>query len=91
MSIFGIKRSKVKELRRKQELETLKSRKSEKELAERTRKAKSEAGYYKAKSEKQKAKKSASFQWPEVSSPRVKVRKKKQGRKLSQKGRIGLI
>lgn len=91
MGIFGISRGRVKELRRQETLETLKRKKKEKELKEKTEKAKAEASYYKAQAERKKAKASASKRWPALPTPRVKIRKKRQGKPLSRKKRIGLI
>ena len=89
--IFGIRREKVKDIRRKETLETLKRRKKEKQLAQKTEMAKAETSYYKAKAERKRAKKEAGFQFPVISTPSVKVRKKRQGRKLSSKSRIKLV
>lgn len=98
MSIFGIKREEVKDIRRKRTLETLKERKREeaekKRLAEmRAKKEKilTQGSLYEARARKKQAKRSAGFQWPILSTKKVKIRKKKQGRKLSSKRRIGLI
>jgi len=88
----------VKKLRRKETLETLKRRKREEaeerkmaKLKQKTQLMSTKAGYYEAKARKKKVKREASFQWPVLQTKRVKVRKKKQGRKLSRKGRIRLI
>lgn len=98
MAIFGVKREKVKDIRRKRTLETLKERKQEAEakrkreaLGRKAEKAKAEASYYKAKAERKRAKREAGFQWPILPTAKVKIRKKKQGKKLSSKRRIGLI
>ncbi len=91
MGIFGISRGRVKELRRKETLEALKRGKEERELRRKTEKAKAESAYYKVKAESKKRKKEASFQWTALPRARVKVGKKKQGRRLSSKSRIRLI
>ncbi len=91
MAIFGIKRSKVKDIRRKRTLETLKQRR---ELEERERKRQtmlSEGAYYKAKAERKEAKERAGRRWGALPTIKVKVRKKKQSKKLNGKRRIGLI
>ncbi len=86
MGIFGIKREKVKDIRRERARETLKLRKEERELKQKTERVKADTAYYQAKAARKKAKRASSFKWPAI-----RVRKKKQGRKLSRKGRIRLI
>lgn len=88
----------VKKLRRKKALKELKQRKKEekteqkiRELGRRTKKKKAETSYYQAKAEKKRAKRKASFQWKPIPTPEVRIRKKKQGKKLSRKKRITLI
>ena len=98
MAIYGVRRTKVKDIRAQETRELLQRRKKDEERRHKVEVAESkrrlveaERDYYQAKAEKKEAKKRASFQWPQVSTPRVKVRKKKQGRKLSSRSRIGLI
>lgn len=78
----------AKEQRHKEEQE-------KKKLAELERKRQrigAEASLYEAKAKKKKAQRASGFQWPILpTKKKVKVRKKKQGRKLSKKRRIGLI
>jgi len=96
---------KLGEWKRKQTLEALKRHKKERqeeqrrqneqkrlEMIERKRTMlQAESSYYEAKARKKRAKKSASFQFPRISAPQIKVKKKKQGRKLNGKRRIGLL
>lgn len=98
MSIFGVKRENVQEMRRKQTLQTLKERKREakeqkrlEEMERRKKKLLAEGSLYEAKARRKTAKKKASFQWPGVKMPKVQLRKKRQGRRLSKRRRIGLI
>ena len=98
MAIFGIKREEVKDIRRKRTLETLKERQKEakekrklEEIERKRRRLAAEGSLYKEKAKKKEAKRGSGFQWPILSAPRVKIKKKRQGRKLSSKKRIGLI
>ena len=60
----------------------------EKALAAKTRELRTESAYYEAKAEKRAARRDASLFG---GLPTFKVKKKKQGRKLSRKSRIRLI
>ena len=98
MAIFGIKREEVKDIRRKRTLKTLKERQREEkekrkleEIERKRRRLAAEGSLYEAKAKKKKAKRTSGFQWPILSTPKIKIRKKRQGRKLSQKKRIRLI
>lgn len=98
MAIFGIKRENVQELRRKRTLETLKQRKKEAEqkrklAAEKAKEQRfsAEGAVYEAKARRKKAKREASFQWPILPTKKIKIKKKKQGKKLRSKSRIRLI
>ncbi len=91
MSIFGISREKVGDIKRKRTKESLKRKKGERELKEKTEKAKAEASYYKARAERKEAKERAAHRLPALPTFRVKVKKKRQGKPLSRKKRIGLI
>ncbi len=91
MAIFGIRRSKVKDIRAKRTRETLKQR-SELEQRERKRQTLlSEGAFYKAKAERKEAKARASRRWGALPTFKVKIKKKKQSKKLNRKRRIGLI
>jgi len=92
MAIFGISRSKVKAIRAKRTRETLKQRRDIEKREQKRQKLLSERDFFKAKAEKKEAKARASRQWgalPTIKSK--KVRKKKGGKALNQKRRIGLI
>ena len=98
MAIFGIKREEVKDIRRKRALATLKRKQREEkekrkleEIERKRRRLAAEGSLYEERARKKEAKRGAGFQWPILSTPRVKIRKKRQGRKLSQKKRIRLI
>lgn len=95
--VFGIRREKVPDIRRKRTLETLKARKEEREaekrvaeLKRKTTETQAEAGYYEAKKRKKKAKQSSS-PWPMVTVKTPKLKKKRQGKRLSSRSRIKLV
>ena len=98
MAIYGVRRKKVKDIRAQETRELLQRRKKDEERRHKVEVAESkrrlveaERDYYQAKAEKKEAKRKSSFQWSPFAVPRVKVRKKKQGRKLSSRSRIKLI
>ncbi len=91
MSIFGISRGKVKEIRRKEAKKTLKRRKTEEKLKQKIESERLKTTYYKAKAERKRAKRESGFQFPILPTKKVKIRKRKQGKKLSRKSRIRLI
>lgn len=98
MAIFGIKRKDVPKLRAKRAKETLQERRAEAqakrkqaEMKRKQDKLLAEGAVYEAKARKKQAKREAGFQWPILPTKKVKIRKKKQGKKLSSKSRIKLI
>ena len=91
MSIFGISRKDVPKLKRKRSLETLKERKGSEERQKKRKKLLEESSVLEAKARKKRAKEASSYKWPVLRDVTPKIKKKKQGRKLSQKRRIGLI
>ena len=80
----------VRKLRAKQALESLKRRRKEEELERKREMMSTEASFYKAKAERKEAKERAGRRWGALPTFKVKVKKKKQGRKLNSKRRIGL-
>lgn len=91
MGIFGISRENVGDIKKKRIKTALKRKRGERELKEKTEKAKAETAYYKVRAERKEAKERAAHRLPALPTFRVKVKKKKQGRKLSSKSRIRLI
>lgn len=88
----------IRELRRKQALETLARKKREREqkkredeLAKRAKLYKAQTEVFRAKAERRKAKREAAFKFPILPTAKIKIKKKKQGKKLSQKGKVRLI
>lgn len=89
----------VKEKRRKQAQEALAQKKREQEqkkreekLAKRAKLYKAQTEVFKAKAERRKAKREAAFKYPILpTAKKVKIKRKKQGKKLSGKKKIGLI
>jgi len=81
--------SQMREGRRERQAETKVSRKED-ELKRKMRLEQAEAGYYEAKKRKMKAKKQSS-RWQPLPTKTVKVKRKKQGKRLSSGSRIRLI
>ena len=99
MGFFGIgdKREKVKKIRLKEKKASLKYMREERgraakerDLEGRTRLARTETAYYEAETRKKKAKKGAS-KLPTFDFSGVKLKKKKQGKKLSSRTRVKLF
>lgn len=91
-----IRKAHVQELarRRAEAKEKRKEEQQKKELAKLEAKRQrllAEGAVYEAKARRKQAKREAGFQWPILPTKKVKIRKKRQGKKLSGKSRIKLI
>jgi hypothetical protein len=89
--IFGIRREKVGDIKKKRTKQTLKQKSHVKKLERRKELYSKQAEVYEAKARRKQAKTRAAKEWPSLPVFKVKVKKRKQGRKLSRKRRIGLI